>query len=79
MSLLNICKLSNNELSYAIDVNKNYWWKYVPGADIQIVPPDYLNENFVDAIIILSTGYADEIIAENRKYLEKGGKFLKII
>ena len=79
VSLLNICELTNADLSYAIDVNRNYWLKYVPGVNIQIVPPSYLDNHFVDVIIILSTGYADEIIAQNNNYIARGGHFLKLI
>lgn len=79
VTLLNICELTSDDLAYAIDVNENYWWKYVPGADVQIVPPSYLSDHFVEVIIILSTGYANEIISENNDYLSRGGRFLKII
>lgn len=79
VSLLNICELTNADLSYAIDVNRNYWLKYVPGVNIQIVPPSYLDNHFVDVIIILSTGYADEIIAQNNNYIARGEHFLKLI
>ena len=79
VTLLNICELNQVDIDYIIDVNENYWWKYVMGADIQIVPPSWLKEHHVDSIIILATGYADEIIAENGEYLRKGGRFIKII
>lgn len=79
VTLLNICGLNQMDIDYIIDVNENYWWKYVLGASIQIVPPSWLIDHYVDSIIILATGYADEIILENNDYLSRGGRFLKII
>lgn len=79
VTLLNICGLTQADIDYIIDVNENYWWKYVLGADIQVVPPSWLNENYVDSIIIFATGYVDEIISENSDYLRKGGQFIRII
>lgn len=80
VSLLNICGLTVQDIDYIIDINKNYWWKYTSGeANFQIVPPEWLQTHFVDSILILATGYADEIISENEAYLTQGGEFVKII
>lgn len=80
VSLLNICELTSQEISFIVDVNENYWWKYIAGdSNIQIVPPDFLRTHFVDYIIIFATGYADEIISANTEYLNQGGEFIKII
>lgn len=58
--------------------NENYWWKYVMGADIQIVFPSWVEEHFVDSIIVFATGYADEIIGSNNDFINKGGRFVRI-
>ncbi len=76
VTLINICEWNVADIDYIIDANRNYWWKYIPGANVQIVPPEWLEEHWVDAIIIMATGYADEIIAQNKKYIKQGGKFL---
>lgn len=78
-TLISLCGLGSEELQYVIDVNRNYWWKFIPGTDIQIVPPDYYKKNMVDEILIFATGYADSIINENKEYEELGGIFVKII
>ena len=79
ITLLNICGLNQTNIEYIVDVNENYWWKYVMGADIQIVPPVWLEDHFVDSIIIFATGYADEIIEDNSDFINRGGQFVKII
>jgi len=79
VTLMNICGFDVSDIAYAIDINENYWWKYVPGTHIQVVPPSWLEEHFVESVIIFATGYADEIIADNKEYIDHGGNFLKII
>ncbi len=79
VTLLNVCGFSCTDIEYIVDVNRNYWWKYVSDGGIQIVPPDWEEDHFVDSILILATGYADEILSENRDYVEKGGEFIEII
>ena len=64
---------------FAIDVNENYHWKYIQGTNIQIVPPEYLKDHFVDQILILATGYSESIINGNLDYVYHGGEFVNII
>lgn len=77
-TLINICGFQSGDISYVIDVNKNYWKRYVPGTDIQIVPDDYYIEHPVDIIIIFATGYAESIISENQRFSRNGGQFVTI-
>lgn len=80
VSLLNLCGLTAEDIDFVIDINENYWWKYIPGdAGIQVVPPDWLREHFVDFILILATGYADEIVNENEEFVKRGGSFINMI
>ena len=78
-TLLALCKLTDAEIEYAIDVNENYHWKYIQGTNIQIVPPEYLKDHFVDQILILATGYSESIINDNLDYVYRGGEFVNII
>lgn len=78
-TLIGMCSFTSDDLKYVIDVNKNYWNKYVPGTDIRILPPEAYQDSHVNKIIIFSTGYADSIIAENKKFLDAGGEFIKIV
>ena len=78
-TLMNLCELTKQDIAYIIDVNQNYWWKYINGTEIQIVPPDYYKNHHADKIIIFATGYAEEIIAGNSDFTKSGGEFLKII
>lgn len=77
-TLIAHCGFQSDSLRYVIDANENYWWRYVPGTDIQIVPPGYYREHMVDTILIFATGYADSIMAANRAFENSGGTFVKI-
>ena len=77
-TLIAYCGFQADNLKYVIDANENYWWKYVPGTDIPIVPPVYYKEHMVDEILIFSTGYADSIIRTNHEFEQMGGSFIKI-
>lgn len=77
-TLIAHCGFQADSLQYVIDANKNYWWKYVPGTDIQIVPPDYYQTHMVDKMLIFATGYADSIISANHEFEQMGGAFVKI-
>ena len=78
-TLISICGFQSEDIAYVIDVNKNYWDRYVPGTDIKIVPDDYYRSHPVDKIIIFATGYANSIIAEHSDFTDAGGEFVKII
>lgn len=77
-TLIAHCGFQSNHLQYVIDANENYWWRYVPGTDIQIVPPNYYQEHMVDKMLIFATGYADSIIRTNTEFERLGGAFVKI-
>lgn len=77
-TLIAHCGFQSDSLRYVIDANKNYWWKYVPGTDIQIVPPDHYKDHMVDQMLIFATGYADTIISANHAFEHMGGAFVKI-
>lgn len=77
-TLIAHCGFQSDDLQYVIDANENYWWRYVPGTDIQIVPPNYYREHMVDKMLIFATGYADSIISANYEFEQMGGSFIRI-
>ena len=78
-TLISLCGFQSEDLAYVVDVNKNYWNRFVPGTDIRIVSCDYCHQHPVDIILIFATGYADSIIAENSRLLDEGVEFAKIL
>ena len=45
---------------------------------IPVVSPKAIEEKNPDSILILAPLYADNIIDQNKNYISKGGKFIKI-
>lgn len=78
-TLISMCGFQSSDIKYVIDVNENYWNKYAPGTDIQIVPPSYYKDNHVDKMLVFATGYAKSIMEENQAYKDRGGEFIEII
>jgi SAM-dependent methyltransferase len=56
---------SGNKLAYVCDINQNFHGKITPKSHVRIVAPEYLREEPVDALLVFSYGYIEEI----RKHL----------
>lgn len=76
---LNMCGLDYHDLEYIVDINPNYWKRYLPGSGIRVVSPSWFREHPTDDIIVFATGYIESIISENKKYLKKKGYFIQIL
>lgn len=80
VSLVNMCSLTSADIEFIIDVNPKAQYKFIPGGDIQVLPPAELEaRKHIDSIAIFATGYAPEIIASCGAFVERGGRFISII
>ncbi len=61
---------------FAVDISPYKQGKFLPGTDIKIYPPQKLNEMMPDYTMLLSWNFADEIISQQRGYLNAGGKII---
>ncbi len=75
-TLLHVFGIGRDDLDFIVD--KSPWKKdlLMPVTNIPIVSPDHLASRTPDAILLLAWNFANEIIGENRAYLEAGGRFL---
>ncbi len=74
-TLLNYCKIDSEILDYVTERNPLKIGKFTPGMHIPVYSDDKL-EDQPDYALILAWNFADEIIQNNTKYREKGGKFI---
>jgi nucleoside-diphosphate-sugar epimerase/SAM-dependent methyltransferase len=74
--MLNYLNLNNRVIEYAIDRNPMKQGKYMPGVRIPIDGPDRLAADRPDYVIILPWNFRDEIIRQQKAFLDSGGKFV---
>ena len=48
----------------------------MPGVRIPIVPPERVLDEMPDHVLLLAWNFRDEIVQEQRPYLEAGGRFI---
>jgi len=75
-TLLNYCRIGLDILDYIADKSPHKQGKYTPGTNILVVPPGRVLEDKPDYMLILAWNFADEIMKEQSKFKESGGKFI---
>ncbi|MDP2619647.1 MAG: class I SAM-dependent methyltransferase [Hyphomicrobiales bacterium] len=75
-TLVNTLKLGPETIAFAVDRNPLKQGRHMPGQHIPILAPSALRERRPDCVLLLTWNFADEIIAQQRDYLEAGGRFL---
>ena len=48
----------------------------MPGVDVEILPPEALQERRPDDVLLLPWNFEDEIVSQQLDYLRAGGRFL---
>ena len=70
-TVLNYCKLSNNQIDYIADSTKEKVGKYTPGSHIPVVSIDHFRKNPPDVAIIFSWNHKKEIISKEKRFKNK--------
>ena len=75
-TLLNFFGLGNDSLEFVADRSTYKQGRLTPGTHIPIVAPERLIEKMPDYTLLLTWNFADEILAQQEAYRERGGKFI---
>ena len=75
-TLLNFFELADETFEFVADRSTYKQGRLTPGTHIPIVPPKSLVEKMPDYTVLLTWNFADEILAQQKEYREKGGKFI---
>jgi len=75
-TLLNYCKIGTDLLDHATEKATIKHGKYTPGMHIPIVSEDRLLQDKPDYGLILAWNFAGEIMKNNEKFKQAGGKFI---
>ncbi len=75
-TLLNYYKIDASLTSFIIDTTPLKQGLYTPGSRIKIYPPCKLKETRPDYLLLLAWNYADAIMANEKEFSGRGGKFI---
>jgi|TARA_B110000037_G_scaffold47800_1_gene58529 2-polyprenyl-3-methyl-5-hydroxy-6-metoxy-1,4-benzoquinol methylase len=76
MTLLNYCKLDKDFIDFATEKSKLKIKKFTPGTNIQVYSDKEMLRKKPDYALILAWNFKKEIMNNNKKFYEDGGKFI---
>ncbi len=74
--LLNYNELGVSEIDYVVDRNVHKHGRHMPGSKLEIMPVNKLLDDLPDFTLLLPWNFCEEILTQQREYLEKGGRFI---
>jgi SAM-dependent methyltransferase len=74
--LLNAFGIGPETLEFVADRSPYKQGLYMPGVHVPIVPAERLAEAMPDACLLLAWNFAEEILAQQSEYRERGGRFI---
>ena len=75
-TLLNYCGIGRETIDFVADRSTVKQGLYTPGTHLLIKPPEALLEEKPDDVLLLTWNFADEILRQQSRYREQGGKFI---
>jgi SAM-dependent methyltransferase len=75
-TLLNTCGIGTNLLEFTVDRSPHKQGLLLPGSRLPILHPEELVRRRPDVTLILPWNIAHEVVAQQRPYIEAGGRFM---
>jgi methylation protein EvaC len=73
---LNYCEITQESLSYIVDVSPLRQWMLMPWVHIEIVDPWVARQNPPDFFLVLAWNYIDSILDQEKELVKKWVKFI---
>ncbi|MDA1249845.1 MAG: class I SAM-dependent methyltransferase [Planctomycetota bacterium] len=75
-TLLNFFGIGKDQIDYVVDRSTVKQGHYTPGTHLKIYDPERLSEDQPDYCLLLTWNFAEEILQQQKKYRDQGGKFI---
>jgi len=75
-TLLNYFKIGSEAVDYVVDRSTAKQGLFTPGTHLPIYAPEKLLETQPDFVLLLSWNLKDEILKQQKEYIERGGRFI---
>ncbi|MBV9837843.1 MAG: class I SAM-dependent methyltransferase [Solirubrobacterales bacterium] len=75
-TLLNTFGIGRETLEFVADASPHKHGRYVPGVALPIVAPSQLLVSRPDYVLLLAWNFAEEILEQQRAFIEAGGRFI---
>ncbi|MCC7423286.1 MAG: class I SAM-dependent methyltransferase [Planctomycetaceae bacterium] len=75
-TLMNFFRIDGRLLDYVVDRSAVKQGRYTPGTRLRIYDPSRLEYDRPDYCLLLTWNFAEEILSQQKKYRDQGGKFI---